>query len=149
MATVSSSRYNEAMTSTDTSMLTPGASIADVFFGHLSAGRFDQLADVFEPDIVLVGLLPEGVQEWHGPERAVAAFITWFGRVEEYELVEASADHVGPRLKLEWRARVRGGVFGDASFVVEQQLYADAGPTGRMQRMSLLCSGFAREHPHH
>ena len=60
------------MTSTATPS-PPAASVADVFFEHLAAGDFVQLAAVFEPN-------------------------------------------------------------------------ADPGPTGRIQSMSMLCSGFVREH---
>jgi hypothetical protein len=73
------------------------------------------------------------------------AFVGWFGRAEEYELIEASVGQVGPRLQLGWCARVRGGPYGDATFVVEQHAYADVGPTGRIRAMSMICSGFARE----
>jgi hypothetical protein len=137
------SPYNGPMTFTDRSV-EPQLSMADVFLGHLAAGDFDQLALLFEPDISLRALLPEGLHEWQGPERVSAAFAMWFGGVDELELVDATAGHLGPRLHLHWRARVRGGPFGDSSFVVEQHVYADRGPSGRIQAMSMLCSGFAR-----
>jgi hypothetical protein len=125
----------------------PPVSIADVFLAHLAAADFTQLATLFEPDVSLRALLPDGLREWHGPEQVTAAFVGWFGRVEEYELVAAGVDHVGPRLQLQWRARVRGGHFGDVRHVVEQQVYADPGPSGRIAHLALLCSGFAREQP--
>ena len=40
---------------------------------------------------------------------------------------------------------MRGGPFGDVSHVVEQQVYADPGPSGRIERLAMLCSGFAPE----
>jgi hypothetical protein len=119
--------------------------LADVFIGHLAAGDFTQLASLCEPDVSFQALLPAGLREWHGPEQVTAAFVGWFGRVDSYELVEAAVDHVGPRLQLQWRARVRGGHFGPVAHVVEQQVYADPGPTGRIGRLAMLCSGFARE----
>ena len=134
------------MTTTDTSSSTPRISIADVFLEHLAVGDFDQLATLFEPDVVLSALIPEGLREWHGRERVSGAFVGGFGRVEEFDLLETGVGHVGPRLQLHRRARVRGGSFGgNAAFVVEQHLFADAGPSGRIQAMSMLCSGFARE----
>ena len=69
----------------------------------------------------------------------------WFGSVDEFELVAATVGVHGPRLQMSWRARVRGGRFGDVPFVVEQHVYADLGPTGRIQTMALLCSGFTPE----
>lgn len=120
--------------------------VGDVFLGHLAGGDFDQLAELFEPDVSLSALLPDGHHEWQGPERVIAAFVRWFGRVEEYALINSTIGNVGPRLQLRWRARVRGGPYGDASFVVEQHVYADPGPSGRIQTLSMLCSGFAKEH---
>jgi hypothetical protein len=140
------SSYNGAMTSTDTSSSAPQVSIADVFLGRLAARDFNQLAQLFEPDVSLSALLPDGFHEWQGPDRVTAAFVRWFGRVDEYELFDSAAGHHGPRLQLRWRVRVRGGSFGDASFVVEQHVYADAGPSGRIGAMSMLCSGFVPEH---
>ena len=135
------------MTATDTSSPAPRISIADVFLEHLAVGDFDQLATLFEPDVSLSALTPEGLHEWHGRERVAGAFVGWFGRVDEFELLETAVGNVGPRLQLHWRARVRGGSFGgNAAFVVEQHLFADAGPSGRIQAISMLCSGFAREH---
>jgi hypothetical protein len=139
------SPYNGAMTFTDPS-LAPQLSVADVFFGHLVAGDFDQLALLFEPNISLSALLPEGLREWQGPEGVTAAFTMWFGAADDYELLDAAAGQAGPRLHLRWRARVRGGPFGESSYVVEQHVYADRGPSGRIEAMSMLCSGFAREH---
>jgi len=130
------------MTPTDIASPRPQRSIADVFLQHLGNGDIDQLGELFEPDVTLTALLPEGLHEWRGPD-VTRAFRSWFGRVDEIQLLKSAVGHVGPRLYLRWRARVRGGPFGDASFVVEQQLYADAGPTGRIHAMSMLCSGFA------
>jgi hypothetical protein len=134
------------MSSTPAPPSSPPVSIADVFIAHLAAGDFTQLATLLEPDVSFSALLPDGLREWHGPEQVMSAFVGWFGGVDECEIVEAAIDHVGPRLQLQWRARVRGGHFGDASYVVEQQVYADPGPSGRIARLSMLCSGFAREH---
>jgi len=112
----------------------------------LSGRDFERLAGLFEPDAVLTALLPDGFHEWTGAERVTAAFVRWFGRVDEFELVDATVGMHGPRLQLGWRARVRGGYFGDVPFVVEQHVFADPGPTGRIQTMAMLCSGFTEEH---
>ena len=116
-----------------------------MFLAHLAAGDFTALATLFEPEVSFNALLPDGLREWQGREQVEAAFVAWFGRVEEYAIVASSVDHVGPRLQLQWRARVRGGHFGEVSHVVEQQVYADPGPSGRIAHLSMLCSGFAPE----
>jgi hypothetical protein len=120
-------------------------SLADLFISRLAAGDFTGLGSLFEPDVSCHALLPDGLQEWHGREEVEAAFVRWFGHVDEYALLGASVDHVGPRVQLQWRARVRGGPFGDVPHIVEQQVYADPGPSGRIANLSMLCSGFARE----
>lgn len=119
--------------------------MAELFLGKLASGDFPGLGELFEPDVEMRALLPDGPREWQGPEPIVAAFARWFGRSETYELLDASVGHLGPRLQLRWRARVRGGSFPDADFVVQQHVYADAGPSGRIQSLAMLCSGFVRE----
>jgi len=119
--------------------------MAELFLAHLAGGDFARFATIFEPDVSLHALLPNGLHEWHGAESVTAAFVGWFGRVDKREFLAASIGEIGPRLQLQWTARVRGGPFGEASFVVEQHLYADRGPTGRIGSMSMLCSGFAKE----
>lgn len=141
-----SASYNVGMTSTDKPSVPTVTPIAETMLGSLATRDFDRLASVFEPDISLNAVLPDGFHEWHGSERVTAAFVRWFGRVDECELVDAASGFFGPRLQMYWRARVRGGSFGDRDFVVEQNVYADPGPTGRIQAMSMLCSGFVAEH---
>jgi hypothetical protein len=122
--------------------------MADVLLGRLAAGAFADLATLCEPDVTFRALLPDGCYEWHGPDSVVAAFLRWFGNVDEYALVQAHVGNLGPRLHLRWRARVHGGSYGDATYVAEQHVYADPGPTGRVQALSMLCSGFAEERGH-
>ena len=137
--------YNGCMTTTTAPPSAPSVSIADVFLAHLAAGDFTALATLFEPDVSFDALLPDGLREWQGRDQVETAFVAWFGRVDEYALVSAAVDHVGPRLQLHWRARVRGGHFGAVPHIVEQQVYADPGPSGRIAHLSMLCSGFAPE----
>jgi hypothetical protein len=124
----------------------PLAPVAEALLSALAERDFERLAAVFEPDVVLSALLPGGFHEWTGPERVTAAFGRWFGRFDAFELLDATVSLHGPRLRMAWRARVRGGHLGDVPFVVEQHVYADPGPTGRIRTMALLCSGFTQEH---
>src|SRR3954447_26143090 len=96
----------------------PSVPLADAFFEHLAARDFERLASIFEPESHLEALLPDGLHEWHGHDGVVAAFTGWFGQADDCSLLATSVDLVGPRLQLAWRARVRGGPFGDAWFVV-------------------------------
>ena len=131
-------------TSTPTS--THQFAAAGLFLEQLATGDFSRLALALEDDVTLRGLLPNRVQEWSGHDGVQAAFEMFFGRLDEFEILDAEVGQVGSRMQLRWRVHARGVErFGDGDFVVEQHCYADGGPTGRIGSMSLICSGFCRE----
>jgi hypothetical protein len=132
---------------TRTSPEEPQFAAAGLFLEKLATGDFDQLAVALEPDATLRALLPRRYREWEGCQGVCDAFTGWFGGMTEYAVLDASVGLVGTRLHLSWRLHVRGERLGPHDFVVEQQGYADPGPTGRVQSLSLVCSGFCREHP--
>ena len=130
-------------------MTTPTAAppVAGDFLEGLATQDFARLGATLADDAYMTGLVPSGLKEWDGPEQIVAIFRRWFGEVVAFDLVDAVVGGAGPRLHLRWRVRVRAGRLGDGWFVVEQQVYADTGPDGRIERLSLLCSGFWPEIP--
>jgi hypothetical protein len=136
--------YNGGMT-TSTSPTAPQFATAGLFIERLTAGDFDRLALALEPDVKLSALLPRGFCEWEGRDAFCGAFATWFGGFDEYEVLDATVGQVGTRLQLRWRLHVHGGRLGPEDFVVEQQCYATAGSSGRIQHLSLVCSGFCKE----
>ena len=99
-----------------------------------------------EVDAQLSALLPKGFREWSGADEICGMFEKWFGDVDEYEVADVAVGAVGALLQMRWRLRVQGPRFGSEPMVVEQHVYAATGPTGRIGRMSLLCSGFWPEH---
>jgi hypothetical protein len=123
----------------------PLFSVAGTFLEGLAAQDFAVLTGTLTDDADLTALVPSGFKQWHGADRIGAAFRRWFGDVEDFDLVDASVGEVGGRLHLRWRARVRAPRLGVGWFVVEQQVYADTGPDGRITQLFLLCSGFCRE----
>ena len=123
----------------------PLFSVAGAFLEGLVTQDFRRLAATLADDATLTALVPTGLKEWHGPEAIEATFRRWFGDVLDFELVDAVVGEVGSRLHLRWRVRVRAERLGEGRFVVEQQVYADAGADGRLAALSLLCSGFCRE----
>jgi SnoaL-like domain len=125
----------------------PLFSVAGSFLEGLAAQDFARLAATLDDGAHMTGLVPSGLKEWDGPEQVTAIFRRWFGEVTGFELVDAVVGEVGPRLHLRWRVRVRAERLGDGWFVVEQQVYADTGPDGRLARLFLLCSGFWPENP--
>ena len=134
------------MDATKPSPSVPQFAVAGSFLESLAARDFDRLATALDDDASLSALLPRGFDEWRGAEAITGAFVGWFGDVDEFEVVDASVGQVGSRLQLRWRVRVRGGRFNDDAMVVEQHVYAATGATGRIRAMSLLCSGFCKEH---
>jgi len=124
----------------------PRFGAAGLFLERLATGDFDQLAAALEPDVKLSALLPRGFCEWQGSEAVCAAFTSFFGGMDEFEVLDATVGQVGDRLQLRWRVHVHGGRLGPDDFVAEQQCYADAGPSGRLQFIVMVCSGFCKEH---
>jgi ketosteroid isomerase-like protein len=116
---------------------------AEALLDALAAHDFEGIATAFEPDATLRALLPRGYDEWQGTADIRLAFEQWFGDVAHVELADASVRRTGNVLQIGWRLRVQGGPrFGPRAMVVEQQACAHPGPTGRIARMSLLCTGF-------
>ena len=136
--------YNSGMSTI--APVTSSLDTAGRFLEHLSTRNFDGLATTLEPDAHLSALLPHGLAEWQGREAVADAFTMFFGDMEEYTVVEATCGQVGNRLQMRWRIHVRADRLGPDDHVVEQQCYADAGPTGCIQFMALVCSGFCKEH---
>jgi len=121
-------------------------SAAGLVLEALAAHDFPRLAAALEDDVLLSALLPRGFVEWRGAPAVCGAFEQWFGNVEAYEVTDASVGQVGGLLQLRWRLRVEAARLGDGPKVVEQHAFAATGPTGRIERLSLLCSGFWSEH---
>ena len=133
------SPYNCGMdTITPTNRFAASTALLQAFLDH----DFDQLVDALEPDAVMSALLPGGPREWVGAASIGAAFERWFGATSSFEVAEATAGRIGELAALRWRLRVRADRFGDEAMVVEQQAFAATGPTGRIARISLVCSGF-------
>jgi hypothetical protein len=118
--------------------------IAATLLARLTNREFEHLDDVFEPELTALAMLPGGVYEWPGNEAIRSVFEQWFGDVDEYRITDFGVSRIERRLHLRWRILVSGGHLGNGRYVVEQQMYADTGLTGRIASMSFLCSGFVR-----
>jgi hypothetical protein len=133
----------------DTAEKTPSAAASGVAASLLEAlaiGNFARIATVVSDDATLSALLPGGLRQWQGAAEIAATFDRWFGNAEQSDLIDASLGQLGPRLQMHWRLRVRAERLGPHPLIVEQYAYADVSSTGRIQSMSLLCSGFCAEH---
>jgi hypothetical protein len=123
----------------------PLFSVAGTLLEALAARDFPRLTTNFTDAAHLSALVPSGFEECDGPAQIGATFRRWFGDVDRFQLVDAVLGEVGPRLHLRWRVRMQAARFGAGWVVVEQQVYADTGPDGRITRLFLLCSGFCPE----
>ncbi|MEP7112035.1 MAG: nuclear transport factor 2 family protein [Ilumatobacteraceae bacterium] len=136
-------------TSTPTEQPTTGASlrfaIAGRFIDGIAARDFGVVVATLTDDVTFRALLPRKVLDLNGRAAVRAAFDTWFGAVERWELVEAVVGEVGDRLHLRWRLRLTNAEVGPGTFLVEQQVYADSGPDGRLRNVALLCTGYLRD----
>jgi hypothetical protein len=123
----------------------PQFALAGLFLEGLAAQDFGRIGTVLSDDVQLRALLPGGLRQWTGAATAAAAFATWFGDTEDFELLEAAVGEVGGRLHLHWRLRLQAERLGSGWFTVEQQAYADADAGGRIGRLDLLCTGYRPE----
>ena len=117
-------------------------SVGGVFLEALANRDYVAMATTLGPSVRFRAMLPPGPMDWEGAEQVCAAFRSWFGEAENFELVDATVGEVGGRLHLSWRLRVRPAPFGigEGWHLIEQQVFADAGE--RIEALDLLCSGF-------
>jgi hypothetical protein len=133
------------MTSLPAESTAPRYSVAGTFLEKVATQDFSGLRSTLSDEVRLRALQPRMLREGFGPQEFCDAFLTWFGGVDAFELVDAAVGEVGQRLHLRWRVRVQGGRFGDVWHVIEQQAYADVDRNGRIADLALLCSGFRPE----
>ncbi len=133
-------------TQTSTPPASPHFAVAGIVLDALTAHDFERFDEALDPDATMSALLPRGFREWQGSSEICAQFERWFGDVERFEVADATVGQVGALLQLTWRLRLKGERLGVESMIVEQHVYAATGTTGRIERMSLLCSGFWEEH---
>lgn len=116
--------------------------VAGGLIDGIAARDFDAVVGALTDDVAFRALLPRRVLDLEGRNAVRAAFDTWFGGAERWELAEAVVGEVGGRIHLRWRLRLTDPHLGPGSFLVEQQVYADAGPDGRLRDVALMCTGF-------
>jgi hypothetical protein len=121
--------------------------VAGRFIDGLAARDFASVVGSLTEDVAFRALLPRRVLDLEGGAAVRATFDTWFGAAERWELVEAVVGDIGGRIHLRWRLRLTNPDVGPGRFLVEQQVYADTGPDGRLRDVALLCTGYLRDEP--
>lgn len=125
----------------------PRLEAAGRFIDGFAARDLDVVAGTLAVDVRFRALLPRRVLDLAGREAFRATLDMWFGNANDWELVEAVLGEVGGRIHLRWRLRLTKPDLGPGTFVVEQQVYADAGSDGTLRDVALLCTGFRPESP--
>lgn len=122
-------------------------SVGSRLIDSLAARDFDTIAAALEPDVRMRGLVPSGPSEWNGRQSVAAAFASWFGAADNFEIIHSEIAEVAGRLHLAWRARVRPAPYegGEGWHVIEQHFLADI--TDSIDALDFLCTGFRREAP--
>src|SRR5262245_59008556 len=105
---------------------TPTA-IGETLLAHLTSHELDRIPDLFEPEANLLALLPGGLLVGESTTDVGEMFHEWLGDVDEYEVLDASIDRVGPKLVARWRVRLRADRFGPTPRIIEQHAYAELG----------------------
>lgn len=143
--------YNGRMTSTastPTDQATAQAlslAVAGRLVDGLAARDFGAVVDAMADDVGFRALLPSRVLDLEGRDAVRTVFERWFAGAERWELAEAVVGEVGGRIYLRWRVRMTDPKIGPDTYLVEQQVYADAGPEGRLCNVALLCTGYCPE----
>ena len=123
----------------------PSLAAAGRFIDGLATRDFDGVVDTLTADVRFRALLPRRVLDLQGRGAFRSTLDTWFGSADDWELVEAVLGEVGGLIHLRWRLRVTKPELGPGTFVVEQQVYAASDPSGALQDVALLCTGFRPE----
>lgn len=119
----------------------PSLAVAGRLIDGLAAD-FDAVVSTLADDVTFRALLPGRVLDLDGSEAVRSTLDVWFGGAKRWDLVEAVVGNVGGRVHLRWRLRLTNPEVGPGTFLVEQQVYADAGPDDRLRDVALLCTGY-------
>jgi hypothetical protein len=128
------------MSSTRALAADPFADLATTVLTALREANFAELAGAFEGDQHTIVTAPAGVFHWRDRAAVETSFERWFGDADELAVTDFAFARIGERLHLRWRVSFAGGSIGPGRHVVEQQLYAELGPTGRIRSTAFVSS---------
>ena len=125
--------------------MSPGpdsVTIAETWLGRFSAGDYDGVADLLDPNVEMRALLPDGPQTYKGREEVTGRLKWWFGSGEDARSVHAEARVVEDRVELSYGFRILNAM-DDAKpgwHLIEQRGFCDVGTM--IERVDIVCSGF-------
>ena len=116
--------------------------IAESWLGRFTTGDFDGVGALFDADVEMRALLPDGPQTYKGREEVTGRLKWWFGSGDEVRPVHAEARAVEDRVELSYGFRILNAVEGAKPGwrAIEQRAFCDIGTT--IERFDVVCSGF-------
>ncbi|MFP5352460.1 MAG: nuclear transport factor 2 family protein [Actinomycetota bacterium] len=116
--------------------------IAGSWLARFTSGDFDGVAALFDPDVEMRALLPDGPQTYNGREEVTGRFRWWFGTGDEIRTIHAEAEAVEDRIALSYGFHILNAGEGSKPgwHSIEQRAFCDVGTT--IERMDIVCSGF-------
>ncbi len=110
------------------------------FVQALSGRNWNVLQGFFQPSIKFRALIPSGLREASSDAEASGHFRQWFGKADDFELVDFIVEPLFDKLRIAYRLRLHE----DRWYSCEQQAFCVV--TGdQIEKMDLLCSGFRPE----
>lgn len=116
--------------------------IAEDWLDRFSAGDFDGVAALFDPDVEMRALLPDGPQTYNSREEVTGRLKWWFGSGDEMRSIHAEASEVEDRVALSYGFHILNAVGGAKPgwHAIEQRAFCDVGT--HIERIDVVCSGF-------
>jgi len=116
--------------------------IGQMFIKDLSEKKFENLAYLFADNILFRALIPSSLVTSNKPSEAASNFQKWF-YIEDpgkYEVLDSKTEVMVDCLHIYYKIF---RTYNDNSYNVEQHLYCEV-EAGKIQKLSLLCSGFRK-----
>jgi len=116
--------------------------IGQMFIDNLSEKKFENLAYLFADNILFRALIPSSLVTSNQPSEAAKNFHKWFNTEdpERYEVLDSKTEVIVDCLHIYYKIF---RTYKDNSYNVEQHLYCEV-EAGKIQKLSLLCSGFRK-----
>ena len=116
--------------------------IAETWLDRFSTGDFDGAAALFDPDVQMRALLPDGPQTYNGREEVTGRLKWWFGSGDEVRSVHTEATAVEDRVELSYGFHILNAVEGAKPgwHAIEQRAFCDIGTM--IERLDVVYSKF-------
>lgn len=123
-------------------MATDTVEIAETWLSRLTTGDLDSAGTLFDPDVEMRALLPDGPQTYNGREEVTGRLKWWFGTGDEIQKTHADAGAVEDRIELSYGFRILNAMEGAKAgwHSIEQRAFCDIGTM--IERIDVVCSGF-------